>query len=163
MGKNAPALEENIFYRARKEASRNEPCFESREKASERVLIEKTRLAKIESGKILPHPEEVRLMASAYNAPELCNAYCAGYCPVGIGRIAKSDISDLDRIALRVLGSIHDTEALQGDLISIVQDGQITPDEYEKVNAILIDLDKIASSTQALKLWVEKNIGGQKQ
>ena len=63
MGKNAPQLESNPFYSARKAESEKNEELSSRESASDVVLIEQTRLSKIESGKVVPYPEEVCNMA----------------------------------------------------------------------------------------------------
>ena len=158
MGKNSPQLEKNPFYSARKTESENNEIFASREKASEYVRIETTRLAKIESGKVIPYPEEVCSMAKAYNAPELCNIYCSDYCQIGMGNVRKHDISMLDRIAFRVLGSLKDAEKLQEQIIEIIEDGEITPDEYSDIDEILSALDKITDSAQSLRLWVQKNV-----
>ena len=41
------------------------------------------RIEKIDSEKVLPHPEEVLIMADKYKSPELCNYYCSNQCPIG--------------------------------------------------------------------------------
>lgn len=56
----------------------------SREKASELLDgIPPERIERIESGKFSAHPDEVIQMASKYQAPELCNYYCANECEIG--------------------------------------------------------------------------------
>ena len=41
------------------------------------------RIEKIDSEKVLPHPEEVLIMADKYKSPELCNYSCSNQCPIG--------------------------------------------------------------------------------
>ena len=56
----------------------------SREKASELLeAVTPERIEKIESGKSLPHPDEVLTMAAKYRRPSLCNYYCSNQCPIG--------------------------------------------------------------------------------
>lgn len=159
MGKNAPQLESNPFYAARKNASEKNEDFSSREGASEIVLIEQTRLSKIESGKVNPYPEEVCNMAKAYSAPELCNIYCSEYCELGKGRVEKYDIASLDRVAFRVLGALQETQELRDNIISVAENGDIYPYEYPQLKEILTALDKLIVNAQSFKLWVEKNKG----
>lgn len=159
MGKNSPALESNPFYAARKDASEKNEDFSSRESTSDIVLIEQTRLAKIESGKVTPYPEEVCNMAKAYHAPELCNIYCSEYCEIGRGRVEKHDIASLDRVAFRVLGALQETQELRDNIISVAENGDIYPYEYPQLKEILTALDKLIGNAQSFKLWVEKNKG----
>lgn len=159
MGKNAPQLESNPFYSARKAESEKNEELSSRESASDIVLIEQTRLSKIESGKVVPYPEEVCNMARAYSAPELCNIYCSEYCEIGRGRVKKHDIASLDRVAFRVLGALQETQELRDNIISVAENGDIYPYEYRQLREIMEALDKLIVNAQSFKLWVEKNKG----
>ena len=63
----------------------------SREKASELLaVIPPERIERIESGKFPAHPDEVLLMAQKYNAPHICNNYCANECAIGKEYVQKS-------------------------------------------------------------------------
>lgn len=159
MGKNSPRLESNPFYSARKTAGEKNEELSSRENASDIVLIEQTRLSKIESDKVTPYPEEVCNMARAYDAPELCNTYCSQYCELGKGRVEKLDIASLDRVAFRVLGALKETQELRDNIISVAENGDIYPYEYPQLKEILTALDKLIVNAQSFKLWVEKNKG----
>lgn len=159
MGKNAPQLENNPFYAARKAASEKNEELSSRESASDIVLIEQTRLSKIESGKVTPYPEEVCNMANAYHAPQLCNTYCSEYCELGKGRVEKLDIASLDRVAFRVLGALKETQELRDNIISVAENGDIYPYEYPQLKEIMAALDKLIVNAQSFKLWVEQNKG----
>lgn len=82
MARNATKAANNVFYLARKEAEKLNDRLGSREGAEEETGIDRTRLARIEGGVLVPHPEEVWMMAQAYQAPQLCNHYCARLCPL---------------------------------------------------------------------------------
>lgn len=65
----------NIFYKARCEAATHNEQLSSREGAADYMSIDRGRLYRIESGIAVPYPEEIRLMADLYNAPELENYF----------------------------------------------------------------------------------------
>ncbi|MDE6712248.1 MAG: helix-turn-helix domain-containing protein [Lachnospiraceae bacterium] len=158
MGKKASKAVGNIYYNARCSAAETEEKFSSRESASDLVHIERTRLANIELGNITPYPEEVKMMAEAYNLPELCNSYCARECPIGRGSVQEVQMDDFDRLSLRVLGSLQDIDKLRDSLIEISEDGVVAIDEQEKFNNIIDALEKISNNAKALQLWAKKNI-----
>lgn len=158
MGKKATKAADNIYCVARYEAAEKDERFASREKASEVMGIDRTKLARIELGNVTPYPDEVVSMAQAYNAPEICNAYCAEECPIGKRTVKKVVMDDFDRLSLRMLGSLKDVDALMATLIAISEDGVVASDEIADFNDILDSLDKISTSAQALKIWAEKNI-----
>lgn len=158
MGKKATKAADNMYYLARQEAAEHNDIFSSREKAAEEMGIDRTRLARIELDAIMPYPEEVKAMAEIYNTPELCNSYCAKECPIGLGSVKEVTIDDFDRLALKVLGSLKDIDALRSSLIAISEDGVIDPGEEEPFQHILDSLDKISTNAKALQLWAIKNI-----
>lgn len=158
MGKKATKAADNMYYLSRCEALENDSSFGSRESASERVHIERTRLANIELGNITPYPEEVKAMAEVYNTPELCNYYCANECPIGKGNVSEVKVDDLDRLSLKVLGSLKDIDTIRTNLIDVSEDGVISEDEEIKFNEIIQALEKIADNATALKLWAKKHI-----
>lgn len=158
MGKKATKAADNMYYLARSEAAENNSDFTSREKAAEIIGIDRTRLARIELDTIAPYPEEVKAMAETYNTPELCNSYCARECPIGRDSVKEVTIDDFDRLALKVLGSLKDIDALRSSLISISEDGVIQECEKPAFQAILDSLEKISINAKALQLWALKNI-----
>lgn len=158
MGKKATKAADNMYCIARYEAARQNDAFSSREKASELLNIDRTRLANIELGNIIPYPEEVLSMAKYYNAPELCNSHCAEQCPIGKHTVSKVEIDDFDRLSLKVLGSLKNIDSLRSSLIEISEDGQVDEDERDLFKDILDSLEKISNNANALKLWAEKNI-----
>ena len=158
MGKKATKAADNMYYLARSEAARTNSDFSSREKAAELTGIDRTRLARIELDTIAPYPEEVKAMAEAYNMPELCNSYCARECPIGRNSVSEVTIDDFDRLALKVLGSLKDIDALRASLIAISEDGVIEEKERPAFQEILDSLEKISTNAKALRLWALKNI-----
>ncbi len=158
MGKKATKAADNMYYQARFEASKNNPDFSSREKASELLNMDRTRLARIELESVTPYPEEVLMMSQVYNCPELYNSYCARECPIGKRTVKEVTIDDFDRLALKVLGSLKDIDSLRMSLIAISEDGVISESEKPAFNAILDSLEKISTNAKALQLWALKNI-----
>ncbi len=160
MGKKATKAADNMYYIARCEAAENgsQNSLSSREKAAELLGIDRTRLARIELGAIAPYPEEVKAMSEVYNAPELCNTYCARECPIGRNTVHEVTIDDFDRLALKVLGSLKDIDSLRASLIAISEDGVIEESEQSAFQEILDSLEKISTNAKALQLWAMKNI-----
>lgn len=71
MGRASIKENKNVYQLKREELGL------SREKASELLeCVPPERIEKIDSEKVLPHPEEVLIMADKYKSPELCNYYC---------------------------------------------------------------------------------------
>ena len=158
MGKKATKAADNMYYLARSQAAEADSDFSSREKAAELTGIDRTRLARIELDTISPYPEEVKAMAEAYNTPELCNSYCARECPIGRNSVSEVTIDDFDRLALKVLGSLKDIDALRASLIAISEDGVIEENERPAFQKILDSLQKISNNANALRIWAMKNI-----
>lgn len=106
MPKFATKAADNMFCQARYEAAKFNERLSSREGAAEELGVDRTRLARIELGSVIPYPEEVLLMADIYRAPELKGNYCREMCPLGKG-MPKIENQDIDRIALRALCSFR--------------------------------------------------------
>ena len=158
MGKKVTKAADNIYCQARYEALENNDAFSSREKTSEIIHIDRTRLANIELGNVVPYPEEVLAMSQAYNSPELCNAHCSQSCPIGKQTVSKVTLDDFDRLSLKVLGSLKDVDELRLSLISISEDGVVDAYEKEEFYRILDTLEKISTSAKALQIWAQKNV-----
>lgn len=158
MGKKATKAADNVYCIARYKAAQNNNGFESREKASEIIGIDRTRLARIELGTVLPYPEEVLLLAKAYHAPELYNTYCVGQCPIGQKTMQIIEVEDFDRLALKALGALRNADEIRTKLIKIAENGQVDDDEHEDFVEVLQELKKISLNAQALQLWADKNI-----
>ncbi len=158
MGKKATKAADNIFCKARYQSAEKNTNFSSRESTAEIIGLDRTRLARIELGSVTPYPEEVLSLSDAYHMPELCNLYCSRVCPIGKITTTELDIQEFDRLTLKVLGSLKNIDSIRSRLISIAEDGDIEPEEYEEFRSVLNSLDKIAINAQALKLWASKYI-----
>lgn len=156
--KKATKASDNCYYKARYAAAQSNDKFESRENASEVIGIDRTRLARIELGNVVPYADEVLAMSDAYHAPELCYNHCANDCPIGQRTMTKVEVSSFDRLSLKVLGSLNDIESLRQSIINISQDGKVDPEEQGEFQNILDSLDKISTNAKALQLWAMKNI-----
>ncbi len=147
----------NVFYKARCEAAKHNDQLSSREGAADIMSIDRGRLYRIESSIINPYPEEIRLMADLYNAPELENHYCTNMCPLGWDK-PKADLADLDRISLRALATFRKLGETKEVLLDITEDGVIDESEKPQLDGILRTLDELEQVAQSLKIWVKKNL-----
>ena len=158
MGKKSTLSAGNVFYEARMAAASWNDKLNSREGAAENTGLDRTRLAYIELGTISPHPEEVLILADAYNAPELHNYFCSRVCPLGKQTIMPVELQTLERTTLQLLFSLKDLPAAKDDLVAIAADGIIDETEKPKMHSILTLLDETVVQIQALKLFFEKHI-----
>ena len=156
MANIAAKTSSNVFYKARCASAHNEQ-LSSREGAADIMSIDRGRLYRIESGITNPYPEEIRLMADLYNAPELENYYCTNICPLG-GEMPKADLADLDRISIRALSTFRKIGETKDLLLDITEDGIISEDEKGDLNKVLENLEELEQIAQSLKLWVKKNL-----
>ena len=157
MSKFATKAANNMFCQARYEAAEAMKCLSSREGAAEEIGIDRTRLARIELGSVVPYQEEVLLMADCYNAPELKGNYCRELCPLG-KNMPKIECCELDRISLRALSSFRKINEAKDLLLDITADGMVDEDEKQDLNKIVATLDEVNEITQNLKNWIEKNL-----
>lgn len=147
----------NTFYKARCEAATHNEQLSSREGAADIMSIDRGRLYRIESGIANPYPEEIRLMADLYSAPELENYYCTNMCPLG-GDMPRIDVADIDRISIRALSTFRKIAETKEMLLDITEDGVISDDEKEDLNKVLKNLEELEQITQSLRMWVKKNL-----
>ena len=153
MGKRSVKKDKNIYQLSR------EALDLTRDKASEQMeYISADRIEKIESGRSLPHPDEILTMASCYKKPGLYNYYCSHECPIGIRYIPEVEDKDLPRIVLEMLASLNMVEKERDRLIDIAVDGEISEDEYKDFNSIRDKLVSLSHSVESLKLWIENTI-----
>lgn len=147
----------NIFYKARCEAATHNEQLSSREGAADYMSIDRGRLYRIESGIAVPYPEEIRLMADLYNAPELENYYCRTMCPLG-SEIPKAELADMDRITIRTLSTFRKIGETKEMLLDIAEDGVIDENEKPQLEEILKNLEEVEEIAQSMKLWIKKNL-----
>lgn len=147
----------NTFYKARCEAATHNEQLSSREGAADIMAIDRGRLYRIESGIAVPYPEEIKLMANLYNAPELENYFCRNMCPLG-GNVAPAEIADLDRITIKALSSFRKISDTKEILLDITEDGVIDEDEKADMEKVLENLEEMEQIAQSIKLWIKKNL-----
>lgn len=147
----------NVFYRARCEAAKHNEQLSSREGAADIMSVDRGRIYRIESGITIPYPEEIRLMADLYNAPELENYYCRTMCPLG-SEIPKAELADLDRITVRTLSAFRRIGKTKELLLDITADGVIDESEKTELEEVLKSLEEIEQIAQSMKLWIKKNM-----
>lgn len=157
MSKIATKAAENVWYKARFNASTFNERLSSREGAAEELGMDRTRLARIELGSLVPYPEEVPLMADLYHAPETKNYFCREICPLGRD-IPKLELEDLDRITVRAIANLRKMADVKELLLDITEDGIISEEERPDLDTILKMLDEVSSIAQSLKVWAEKNL-----
>ena len=138
---------------------RREQLGLSREKASELLeLIPPERIERIETGKFIAHPDEIIVMADKYQAPHLCNYYCANECEIGKRYVPEVKIKDLSQIVLEMLASLNSVKKRQERLIEITSDGLVEADEVEDFLQIQEELEKISITVETLQLWLEQKL-----
>jgi len=151
MGRASVKENKNIYQQHREELGL------SREKASELlVTVSPERIEKIENERSLPNPDDVLAMAKGYNAPQLCNYYCANECPIGKQYVPEIQLKDLSQIVLEMLASLNAIHKEQERLIEISADGRIDTNEVADFIRIQNDLEKISITVETLQLWSEQ-------
>lgn len=163
MGKGSMKENDNVYFRARKEAAMyNEKLF-SREGAAELLGISVSTLADYELGntKVVP-VDKVMLMADLYNAPELKYGYCKYECPIGKTMPLATKAKSIEGIALRMIQEFDadKLKTMKNSLISIAADGVISENEKPELESILQKLDEMAVVISEMKLVGEKALKG---
>ena len=120
-------------------------------------LLTESRIEKIESGTLNAHPDDVMLMADAYNKPELCNYFCTQECPIGKKYVPEvKTVHALPQITMELLSKLNGLSKDKDRIIDIAADGKISDDERNDFEKFKQHLDDMALAIQALKLWAEK-------
>lgn len=103
MGNGGTKENQNVYFRARKQAAMYNERLSSREGAAEMLGISPSTLADYELGitKFVP-VDKVVLMADLYNCPELRTGYCKYECPIGKHIPLATSVSGIEGIALRL-------------------------------------------------------------
>lgn len=163
MGSGCMKDNENVYFRARKEAAIYNDKLYSREGAAELLGVSVSTLADYELGitKVVP-VDKVVLMAELYNCPELKTGYCKHECPIGKMMPLATKVNGIEGIALRLLREF-DSEKIQDirkDVIDIAADGIISDDEKPKLEEVLKRLDDLSVVISEIRLAGEKALKG---
>ena len=152
MPKKSSIQNKNVYLKSR------ESLDLTREKASELTGISESRIEKIESEKILPYPEDVLSMASAYRNPSLCNHFCSSDCPIGQKYVSPVKEKTLSEIVLEMLSLLNSLNSKKDRLIDMSADGNIDESELTEFAYIQKELEKISSCADSLRLWMDQRI-----
>ena len=152
MPKKSSRKKKNIYLETR------ESLDLTRAEASELTGISESRIEKIESEKVLPYPEDILSMASAYKSPSLCNHFCSADCPIGQKYVSPIKEKTLSEIVVEMLSLLNTLNRKKERLIDIAADGNIDDSELNEFAQIQKDLEKIAESTDSLRLWIDQKI-----
>ena len=153
MGKKSVKENKNMYYVYREKKGY------TREQASEKMeFISASRIEKIDNEKSIAHPEEVLAMSKCYDAPEMCNLYCAHECPIGKETVPEIEVKDISQLTLEMLVSLISLNKDKDRLMEIAVDGVISDDELADFNAIRQKLADISAAIDSLDLWTKKNI-----
>lgn len=111
MGNGGTKENQNVYFRARKQAALYNEKLSSREGAAEMLGISPSTLADYELGitKFVP-VDKVVLMADLYNCPELRTGYCKYECPIGKHISLATSVSGIEGIALRLIREFDSNE-----------------------------------------------------
>lgn len=146
MGK-ATKAQNSPYYIARMAAAERNDSFASREGAADLLGIERTRLARIELDTITPYPDEVRVMADFYNAPELMGYYCAQHCQIGrcmTEVLPTVQTRSIEQLAVQATIALRSAETIRDGLLDIAADGMIDAGERPTFERLLAQLGRIA-------------------
>lgn len=147
----------NIYFQARKEASKYDNRLSSRELAADLLGVAPATLADYELGNVKVVPvDKVVLMSDLYNRPELKNWYCKNECPIGKDFPLATEQKGLEGIALRLVSSFDGAEELKKEIIDIAKDGKISRDEVEILDRITKQLDQLSETISEMKIFAEK-------
>lgn len=158
MGRGATKAAGNVWYEARIEASKWDDRLSSRFGASGRLNVSEDVVKDVELGLHKHMPVDLAvLMADQYNAPQLLNHYCLHECPIGCRHSISTEVVDLDRVTVKLIGSlqVNKLQDLKGKLLNIAADGQITDDEKPELKEVVDYLDSMAKMISELKLLAE--------
>lgn len=159
MGNDSSKVNENIYFKCRKEAAKYDHRLSSRESAAELLGVSLSSLADYELGntKVVP-VDKVNLMADLYNAPELRTRYCKIECPLGKDLPLATEIHTIEAITVKLLSCLEcgKTEEVKQQLINLAAYGIANEAEVTQLDGIKVYLEKIIKEANELSLLCEK-------
>ena len=163
MGSGCMKDNNNVYFRARKNAAMYNEKLSSREGAAEMLGICVSTLAdyELDITKVVP-VDKVVMMADIYNCPELKTQYCKQECPIGKRMPLATRERSIEGISLRMIREFDPDKIkeMKNDLIGIAADGIITDDEKPVLSDILKRLDSLAEVISEMRLIGEKVMKG---
>ena len=152
---------QNAYKAARLKAAKSNPIFKCGYSAAAELNIPRERFLQIEQSdprkkQCDPTPYDVKRMAEAYNAPELCSYYCSQRCPLG-GSQKPLSCNSLGEVATCLLISLKSLESETKSLYSILSDCKISEEETVAFQRIAKTLADISNNADSMLLWAKKN------
>ena len=150
LGKNNP------FYKAR--IASNKDDFKNRRDTAENIYISRRRLEEIETGKREPYPDEILIMAEAYDAPYLVEHYCNHICKIGqkFGCKYVENKGDAYKATVMFIKSLKEAEQAKENILEILSDGEISQDEILMLDEAISKLNETMTDIINLKIALEK-------
>jgi hypothetical protein len=98
------------------------------------------------------------MMAELYNAPELKYHYCKTECPIGKAMPLATVQKPLEVATVHLLDSLNmdELDSYAKRLLRIASDGEISSEERQEVESILVALDKVSKAVSELRIIVER-------
>ena len=82
-------------------------------------------------------------------------------CPIGRQNVKPCAVQEFDRVMMQALAALQGTDKISAAIISIAQDGRVDPGEDVKMGEILAYMKNVASTAEAMQLWIKKNLKGE--
>ena len=122
MEKGYTKVNDNIYFRSRKEAAMYDERLSSRERASELLGVSVSSLADYELGntKVVP-VDKVDLMAQLYKAPQLRTQYCKAECPIGKYIPMATELKGIESVVIQLIQLLDESkiEDIKKQLLSV--------------------------------------------
>ena len=157
MPQNAANQGDSVFRAARKEASLFNERLSSMEGVHEETGIDRTRVQRIETGVVIPYPDEVALLIDTYHKPELRTHYCGKLCPLGKGRVQVVDCVELDRTSMALASILREAGDLMNQVMDISADGKLDSTELDTIETeVLPVILQMEKDLLAYRIMAEK-------
>lgn len=158
-------MKENMYFRYRYRASKNNRALRNRANAAEILGISESSLSNYETGKTKCVPAEmVDQMAALYNAPELRNMYCVLMCPIGSHKKMAFSEETIEKVAVHLANSANSKRlkdslrkfialAAKGDIGSGRELLQEVADNFNELSFALSEFS-ILAERQGVDTWI---------
>lgn len=158
MSNDRTKTNENVYFKARKEAAVYNDTLNSRAGAADVIGVSESSLTDYELGltKIVP-VDKVVLMAEFYNAPWLKTNYCKTECPIGKCLPIPVEQTGIEKIALRLLHALEvgKIAEVRADVLRIGVDGKIDDNEICDLREIMEHLNSLERAIIELRNYCE--------
>lgn len=159
MANGCTKVNENIYFRCRKEAATYDERLSSREGASELLGVSVSSLADYELGntKVVP-VDKVNLMAELYKAPQLRTIYCKNECPIGKYVPVATELKGIETVVIRLIHLLDEEkiEDIKKQLIAVASDGRVDEYDIPVLKEIKSHLEQVQTAISSLSLICDK-------